>query len=101
MGLYEAVSKKRAQLKRDTGQDEEIKKLKERAEAADRRERERDDDRSRSRSRGPRRDDFADSLDRSGAMIQRQYEQGYERLGRRFAMGDSTWHPLMHTSSIP
>jgi len=89
MGLYEAVSKKRAQRKRDTGQDEEIKKLKDRVEAADKRERERDDDRSRSRSRGPRRDDFADSLDRSGAMIQRQYEQAYELLGRRFAVGDA------------
>jgi len=94
MGLYETIAKKRHQRKRDTGQDEEIKKLKERVEAADKREKERDDDRDDGRRRGsPRlgpRDEFAESLDRSGAMIQRQYEQGYERLGRRFAVGDST-----------
>lgn len=95
MGLYESIAKKRAQRKRDYGQDEEIKKLKEQVEKTEKREREREqedrkDHRRASPPRSGDRDDFADSLDRSGAMIQRQYEQGYERLGRRFAVGDST-----------
>ncbi|KAF2495453.1 hypothetical protein BU16DRAFT_439451, partial [Lophium mytilinum] len=92
MGLYEAIAKKRQQRKRDTGQDEEIKKLKEKvekAEKSDKRDRDRDDSRRRPSPRGGPRDEFSDSLDRSGAMIQRQYEQGYQQLGRRFAVGDT------------
>ncbi|KAF2802171.1 uncharacterized protein BDZ99DRAFT_210698 [Mytilinidion resinicola] len=91
MGLYEAIAKKRQQRKRDSGQDEEIKKLREKVEKADKRDdRERDDSRRRRPSpRGGPRDEFSDSLDRSGAMIQRQYEQGYQQLGRRFAVGDT------------
>ena len=33
------------------------------------------------------------SLERSGALIMREYDQGLERLGRRYAIGDSMCSP--------
>ncbi|KAK8065853.1 hypothetical protein PG997_012600 [Apiospora hydei] len=47
---------------------------------------------SRHRSPPPRRrreDEVAYALERSGALIGREFDEGYERLGRRFAIGDS------------
>lgn len=41
----------------------------------------------------------------SGDMIQRQYDEGYQRLGSRFAVGDSEspclhHHPTVHEASF-
>ncbi|KAJ4128846.1 hypothetical protein NW768_007367 [Fusarium equiseti] len=82
MGLYDRVKEKRKQAKRDTTQDEEIKKL--RAEV-DKASHERDRaalDRQRIR------DDVEASFERSGALINREFEDGYKRYGQRFAIGD-------------
>lgn len=34
-------------------------------------------------------DDLKDSLDKSGRLIKRKYDVCYDRLGRKFAVGDS------------
>lgn len=90
MGLWDRVKEKRKQQTRDTTQDEEIKKLQAQVERSEQRCRESDRaiERSRSRSGYRDRDDVGDSFQRSGALISREFEDGYERLGRKFAIGD-------------
>lgn len=83
IGLWDRVQDKRKQKKTDHKQDDEIKKLREQVENAEKRSKERD-------AEMRRRDELGDSFERSGAMIQRQYDEGYRRLGGKFAMGDST-----------
>ncbi|KAH8726379.1 hypothetical protein GQ44DRAFT_725968 [Phaeosphaeriaceae sp. PMI808] len=94
MGLYDRVSDKRQQHKqraRDTKQDGEIKELKEIFEksqkAAEDRQREIDRLKSGSGSRGN--EDVGYSLERDAAMVQRMYDDGYGRYGKRFAQGDA------------
>lgn len=84
MGLWDRVKEKRRQQRRDTTQDDEIKKLKEQVERSERREREK----NRAIERGLDRDDVANSFQRSGALISREFEDGYQRLGQQFAIGD-------------
>ncbi|OCK73585.1 hypothetical protein K432DRAFT_430510 [Lepidopterella palustris CBS 459.81] len=90
LGLYETLNKRRNQRKTDSAQDTEIKKLKEQVEKAEKRNRKRSgsDSDSDCRRRPPR-DDLAHSLHRSGALIRREFDDGYERLGRRYAVGDA------------
>ncbi|PVI01747.1 hypothetical protein DM02DRAFT_590687 [Periconia macrospinosa] len=98
IGLWDRVKDKRRQGKRDHKQEQAIKELQERADKA---EKERDE---RRRQGGPpqrRRngdygdsyyledDEVGDSFERSGALIQRQFDEGYGRLGKRFAIGDT------------
>ncbi|CAI6335327.1 unnamed protein product [Periconia digitata] len=89
IGLWDRVQDKRRQGKRDLKQEEAIKKLQERADKA---EKERDEFR-RGGGQSPRRryddDEVGDSFERSGALIQRQFDEGYGRLGSRFARGDT------------
>ncbi|KAF2195537.1 hypothetical protein K469DRAFT_681842 [Zopfia rhizophila CBS 207.26] len=85
MGLWDRVNEKRNQQKRDYKQDSEIKKLREQVEQAEKRSKERDDELQRRKLR----DDVGDSFERSGALIRREFDDGYERLGRRFAVGDT------------
>ncbi|KAF7552212.1 hypothetical protein G7Z17_g4469 [Cylindrodendrum hubeiense] len=99
IGLWDRVKDKRKQQHRDTTQDDDIKKLKAQVERSERRVREKDYEMERSRDRGSRdrggsdrgsreRDDVGASFQRSGALISREFEDGYERLGRKFAIGD-------------
>lgn len=97
MGLYDRVAEKREKRKqghRDTKQDGEIKKLQEQVAAAEKRGQERGRRNQDSQGGGGGRDDVGDNLGMSGAMIQRQYDEGYGRMGRKFAMGDSEWFLL-------
>ncbi|KAF5575107.1 hypothetical protein FPCIR_13300 [Fusarium pseudocircinatum] len=71
MGLWDRVKEKRKQAKRDTTQDEEIKKLKAQVEQNSR-----------------ARDEVEASFQRSGALINREFEDGYQRYGQRYAIGD-------------
>ncbi|KAF4468405.1 hypothetical protein FALBO_4710 [Fusarium albosuccineum] len=82
LGLYERIKQTQKQQKRDISQDDEIKKLKEQVERSEKREK--DIERSLDRTK----DDVEASFQRSGALISREYEEGYERLGRKFAVGD-------------
>jgi hypothetical protein len=94
MGLYDRVAEKREKRKqghRDTKQDGEIKKLQEQVSAAEKRGQERG--RRIQELQGGGRDDVGDHLGMSGAMIQRQYDEGYGRMGRKFAQGDSAYIP--------
>ena len=97
MGLWERIAEKRNQKKRDTKQDDEIKKLREAVERTERRSKENERNRDRDRGREP--DNLGYNLERSGAMIQRQYDEGYGRLGRRFAEGDSESFPSLLLAS--
>lgn len=84
MGLWDRVKEKRKQATRDTTQDDEIKKLKAQVDRSERRARE--NERARERSRDT--DEVGASFRQSGALISREFEDGYERLGRKFAIGD-------------
>ena len=81
MGLWDRVNEKRKQKTRDTKQDDEIKKLRDQVEKAEKRSEERE-------QQLRRRDEIGDNFQRSGAMIQREYDEGYGRMGRKFAVGD-------------
>ncbi|RSL90427.1 hypothetical protein CEP52_014576 [Fusarium oligoseptatum] len=70
IGLWDRVKERRKQNHRDTTQDEEIKKLKEQVE------------------KEKETDEVSASLRKSSALISREFEDGYERLGRKFAIGD-------------
>ncbi|KAK6834075.1 hypothetical protein PG987_008769 [Apiospora arundinis] len=77
MGLWDRVKDKRQQTKRDTEQDKEIKQLRKQRQLPPLPPRRR------------REDEVAYALERSGALIGREFDEGYERLGRRFAIGDT------------
>ncbi|KAH7039876.1 uncharacterized protein B0I36DRAFT_3058 [Microdochium trichocladiopsis] len=82
MGLWDRVQDKRKQRKRDFKQDDEINKLKEQIEQAENRYQE-------SQKQPQAKDDVGASLARSGAMIRREFDEGYDQFGRRFAIGDA------------
>ncbi|RYP42290.1 hypothetical protein DL768_010378 [Monosporascus sp. mg162] len=90
IGLWDRVKQRRRDLK----QDGEIKALKDKIEAADKRSAD-----AISRLQHPQppppqlrdrdRDEVGETLERSGALIRREFDDGYERYGRRFAVGDA------------
>ena len=93
IGLYERVRDRHIQHKKDNGQDDKIKELERRADAADRARRRAEREKSehakgRSRSLGWDERDLHDELAASGPMIRREYDRNYARFGARFAEGD-------------
>lgn len=90
IGLWDRMKDRRKQQKRDNKQDEEIKQLKGQVEAAEKRSRD-DDGRHYHHHRAlpPPRDEVGESLERSSALIRREFDEGYERMGRKFAIGDT------------
>ncbi|ORY10207.1 hypothetical protein BCR34DRAFT_355579 [Clohesyomyces aquaticus] len=88
MGLWDRVNDKRRQKKRDTAQDSQIKELREQIEKTEKQSKEREETLQKRIDSGGR-DEVGDNFERSGALIRRQYDEGYERLGRRFAVGDT------------
>lgn len=103
MGLWERVHDRRESHKqklRDTKQDGEIKQLREQFEkaqhSADGRQQEIDrlkaggGERGGDRGGGGR-DDPGRNFERDGMMIQRMYDEGYGRMGNRFAQGDGMY----------
>lgn len=95
MGLWERVHDRREahrQKMRDTKQDGEIQQLREQFEraqqAADGRQQEIDRLKSGRGHRGGH-DDPGSAFERDGMMIQRMYDEGYGRMGSRFAQGDA------------
>ncbi|KAF3007737.1 hypothetical protein E8E13_009877 [Curvularia kusanoi] len=103
MGLWERVHDRREahkQKKRDTEQDDNIKKLQERFDEAQKKadKRQEEIDRLRDgRDSGARggdnrmgyHDDVGNNFERNGMMIQRMYDDMYGRYGNRFARGDA------------
>jgi len=90
MGLWERVADKRQQHRqkaRDTKQDGEIKDLKKQFEEVQKQADGRQQEIGRLRNGGGR-DDVGNIFERDGMMIQRMYDQGYGRMGNRFAQGD-------------
>lgn len=66
------------QKKKDEGQDDEIKKLKGELEKI------------KGAGKGDQKpDELERNLNTSGPVIKHEYDIGYDRLGRRFAVGDS------------
>lgn len=82
---------RRQQKKRDTKQDDQIKKIQAQLNDAEKSNKEKDDQIEKISHRGgsrDRRDDVGHALERSGDAISREFDEGYARLGRRFAVGD-------------
>ncbi|KAI1270795.1 hypothetical protein F5Y07DRAFT_393245 [Xylaria sp. FL0933] len=94
MNLWDRVGERRKQKKKDSKQDDEIRKLKEQVEQTDKRTQkpEVDGHRRAYNNKGAVDDDDGDalsrSLGRSEALVRREYNEGAGRLGKRFAMGD-------------
>lgn len=77
--LYERLNQK----KKDENQDGAIKKLEDKMDQMVKKKDEKKDDGDADK------DDLKDSLDKSQRLIRREYDVCYDRLGRRFAVGDS------------
>ena len=92
MGFWDKVKDRRKQQRRDTTQDDEIKQLKSRVDSFEKQGRGRDrDERSVSRSRADSdwsSDEVGYSFEKSGALIRREFDDGYQRYGQKFAVGD-------------
>ena len=81
MNLYDAVQQRKKQKKTDSKQNDELESLRKRVDQAEHRGKDKD--------RDNQQDDYGRNLQQASALIQRQYDEGYGRLGNRFAMGDS------------
>lgn len=80
--LYDRLTQK----KKDSNQDDAIKKLEDKwAEMA----KKKDGDADKKDGGDDKKDVLKDELDKSGRMVKREYDGAYDRLGRRFAAGDS------------
>ncbi|KAK6073312.1 hypothetical protein SCUP515_06924 [Seiridium cupressi] len=92
IGLWDRVKDRQQQKKRDTKQDDKIAKLQAQIDDSEKRNKDKEDriDRLSQRGGGDRdRDDVGFALERSGAAVSREFDEGYARLGRRFAVGDT------------
>ncbi|KAF1828142.1 hypothetical protein BDW02DRAFT_513142, partial [Decorospora gaudefroyi] len=102
MGLWERVADRREQHRqkaRDSKQDGEIKELRQQFEEAQKRADGRQEEIDRLKNEGGGRggqgqwgggrDNVGNNFERDGMMIQRMYDQGYGRMGSRFAQGDA------------
>ncbi|KNG48069.1 hypothetical protein DDE82_006596 [Stemphylium lycopersici] len=91
MGLWERIADRRDQYRqkqRDSKQDGEIKELKMQFLEAQKQAEGRQQEIDRLRNGGGR-DDVGNNFERDMMMIQRTYDQGYGRIGSRFAQGDA------------
>ncbi|KAK5655690.1 hypothetical protein OQA88_5623 [Cercophora sp. LCS_1] len=77
INLYDRVLDKRKQSRLDKGQDDKIRDLERRVDAAH-------------GGHGRSQNDLRSSLSRGPANIQQEYQKGYADLGPRFAEGDTT-----------
>jgi hypothetical protein len=90
LGLWERIADRRAQHRqkqRDIKQDGEIKELRTQFEEAQQKAEKRQEEIDRLRN-GRGRDDVGGNFERDMMMVQRMYDQGYGRMGSRFAQGD-------------
>ncbi|KAH7320584.1 hypothetical protein B0I35DRAFT_390437 [Stachybotrys elegans] len=78
IALWERIKSSRKQGARDREQDQEIQKLKAQIEEA-----------TKKSGAGLAHDQLGGSFERSGKLISRAFDDGYERLGQRFAIGDT------------
>ncbi|KAF1979497.1 hypothetical protein BU23DRAFT_548727 [Bimuria novae-zelandiae CBS 107.79] len=79
MNLYDAVQQRKKQKKTDSKQDDELQALRKRI----------DDAEQRAKDKENQHDDYGRNFQQASALIQRQYDEGYGRLGSRFAVGDT------------
>jgi hypothetical protein len=92
IGLYERVGEKRKQKKRDSSQDQKIKKLEQQIKDAEGKNNNKNNDNNSNNNnrKEVRGEDAEQSLRSGGPLIQREYERNLRRLGDRFAVGDCT-----------
>ncbi|KAH6846939.1 hypothetical protein B0I37DRAFT_284285, partial [Chaetomium sp. MPI-CAGE-AT-0009] len=88
INLYDRLIEQRRQKKRERGQNKRIKELEQRLNQAEE-EKERIREESTKGSRGSDGDnEFRNSLQQSGNMVQQQYDRYFANLGPKFAEGD-------------
>ncbi|KAK4139239.1 uncharacterized protein C8A04DRAFT_33289 [Dichotomopilus funicola] len=91
INLYDRLVEQRRQKKLDRGQNKRIKELEQRLnEAEEEKERiiEEGSSPKQSKAGDGDRDDFRDSLQQSGKMVQHEYDRCFANLGPKFAEGD-------------
>ncbi|KAK7184702.1 hypothetical protein DPSP01_000430 [Paraphaeosphaeria sporulosa] len=90
MNLYDAVQARKEQKKTDGKQNQELEALRKRIDQAEERAKEKDKER----------DEYTRNFQHSSQLIQRQYDEGYGRLGSRFAQGDTITENLLQKQII-
>lgn len=94
--MYDRLVEQRRQKKLDRGQNKKIKELEQRltdseSEKKKIREGEKGGKEGKDDSDGD--DNLRGSLERSGGMIQQEYDRYYGKIGKRFAQGDRKFNP--------
>jgi hypothetical protein len=92
IGLFDRLNDKRKQHKRDYNQDGKIAELEKRVDEAEKRSRSVGGGRGNGNGDG---DGLRDSLTYGGPLVRREYDRGYDVLGKRFAEGDCEFLPFL------
>jgi len=87
INLYDRLIEQRRQKKLDRGQNKKIRALEQRLNEAEE-EKKRIKENGNGPGRGGGDEDFRNTLQRSGDMVQSEYDRYFANLGPRFARGD-------------
>jgi len=100
INLYDRLVEQRKQKKLDRGQNKRIKELEQRLNDAEEEKKRIKEEKERANRRGDDDsdggDNFRNSLQRSGAMVQSEYDRYFANLGPRFAQGDCKYWLVTH-----
>jgi hypothetical protein len=89
INLYDRLIEQRRQKKLDRGQNKKIKDLEKRLnEAAEEKERIKEESTKGTSGGSDRDNEFRNSLQQNGKMVQNEYNRYFENLGPKFAEGD-------------
>jgi hypothetical protein len=98
INLYDRLIEQRRQRKRDKGQNKRIQELEQRLNEAEEEKRQ-IKDAGGNGNHGNGRDEFRNSLQQSGNMVQHEYDRYFANLGPRFGQGDCKYPPTPAASS--
>jgi hypothetical protein len=87
INLYDRLIEQRRQRKRDKGQNKRIQELEQRLNEAEE-EKKHIKEAGGNDNHGNNRDEFRNSLERSGSMVQHEYDRYFANLGPKFGQGD-------------
>jgi hypothetical protein len=98
INLYDRLIEQRRQRKRDKGQNKRIQELEQRLNETVE-EKNQIKDAGGNGNHGNDRDEFRNSLQQSGNMVQHEYDRHFANLGPRFGQGDCKYPPAPAASS--
>lgn len=99
INLYDRLIEQRRQRKRDRGQNKKIQELEGRLNEAEE-EKKQITEAGENGNHGKDRDEFRNSLQQSGNMVQHEYDRHFANLGPRFGQGDCKYPPMPADGSL-